>query len=166
MKSTFFSLAFLILLTTSCRKNTSDGRSWTFRGSTYTAMTCEASGGSVYCTNRFKKGMTGTYLYNSVDIVFASVLLPDTMATFTVTDSFAPSSPDKVQIYMQLGYNSTSTIPGQNYTATGGSGHDQTVRVTVSPSHVVSVIGKGIMMQNNTLAGDSGVLDFNFTSTN
>jgi hypothetical protein len=183
MKKIFFPLALLmLLLASSCQKDTNNGSSWTFNGKTYDVQMTDTFHGeisyineSVLWRNQGPIGEAKIRIGNSLRISFGSGHLPVTSATFVVADR-ASGDPDQVTIY--LDWNDDGPMGGTPYQATGGNGHDQTVRVTVSPAGSISVSGSGIMMrripvswlilatQSPPIASDSSLLDFNVTQLN
>ncbi len=143
--------ALALLLVMSCKKNDSNPstnlNSWFFKGTTDTVSTCTGVSGTLTATSS-TGGATST-----LTVSFAGAAFPSAGGTFTVSPTATLTS--QVGILLYSGNN--------NYQATGGSGSNQKVTVTVSSAGKVTVAGSGIELQNLNNPADSSALTFNVT---
>lgn len=141
---------------TSCHKTDYYGGSWTFQGTTYSALGC--SGGTGGILNASNANNNNTYTYGSIECNFYNVL-PTTGGKFYVV-AYPPKAANQLSMVI--------TIDGDNaitYGSTGGNGLD-TVTVTVSPtSGFVSINGNGIEMVNKSGGTDSSALSIALNQT-
>jgi hypothetical protein len=172
MKNTFFAfIALLILLSSSCARN-NNPNSWIFRGTSYGVRSCDTFSGGMMFININERGKSpntfapaSSQIENILSISFASGHPPDASGIFTVTEAGFTNA-NQAEIVLNENINLITPMAGFVYVCTGGNGTNQTIRVTVSPDHVISISGSGIMMQNASNLSDSSVLDFNVIQTN
>jgi hypothetical protein len=153
MKKVIFGIIVLSLIfTTSCKKNTNPGGSWTFKSTTYSTTICVGDPGQLSASNG---NASNNNTYSMLYVYFYTAALPTTAGTYTVAYGNAPNSASQVGIELTTGGNAN------DYSSTGGNG-TQTVSVTVSNGKV-SISGSGIMMYNTVNPSDSSALNFNIT---
>lgn len=171
MKKMIFGLmTLLFLLTSSCKKenNINNGGNWSFKGTNFNAMGCDAFQGipGPLGYESFISAGTSTASDNVIEIVFGSYRLPDSSGTYTVVDGNAYPIGNQVAITLTLGQSNSTGLGGTVYASTGGNGSNQSVYVSVSSARKISVSGTGIMMRNDTLATDSAALTLDIAQTN
>ena len=164
MIKTILGLMVLIaMLSSSCARETNVFEYWIFKDTTYTAISCTASGATVLGLNGGTQA--GSATGNSLSIKFGSGFVPVSPGTYTVSvGDTSPTNPNQVSIILDKGYNATTSSGGTSYYATGGNGRTQTVQVVTNTTGI-SITGSGIMMRNYASAGDSTTLDFNVSPT-
>ena len=144
-----FFLAISLFAITSCHKTDYYGGSWTFQGSTYSALGC--SGGIGGILNASNTNNNNLLTYGSIECNFYNVL-PATGGRFYVV-AYPPKAADQLSIAI--------TIDGSNaitYASTGGNNVD-TVNVSVNAkTGYVTVQCNGVEMINKSGGTDSSAL--------
>ena len=149
-------LGVCLLIVGSCSKSSNSpvAGTWTLGNATLTDSSCVGVASTLTATTSTFVTDSGSLTFN-----FSGSALPVTGGTFTVVGGFANPGNNQVSITAAVGSIHSNT----GYSATGGNGTNQTVKVTVGTNGKLTVSGTNIEMAQNLNHADSTTLNFNVT---